>query len=112
MKREYRVRKHQDFDRIIRHGEALRGHRYSLHYENTPTNETHIGIAVSKKNGGAVTRVKIKRQIRSIIAESWNDYSLPFDIVIIAKPSYQTEEFSASREELISHLNIVKESQH
>ena len=75
-------------------------------------NETHIGIAVGKKNGGAVARVKIKRQIRAIIASAWEDYSLPFDIIIIAKASYDTKDFSASKEELTSLLEKVKDSQH
>lgn len=112
MKREYRVRKHEDFDRIIQNGVALRSPHFSLFHERNDVNETHIGIAVGKKNGGAVARVKIKRQIRAIIASAWEDYSLPFDIIIIAKASYDTKDFSASKEELTSLLEKVKDSQH
>ena len=35
-----------------------------------------------------------------------------FDIIIIAKSSYDTKDFSASKEELTSLLEKVKDSQH
>ena len=112
MKRQFRVCKHEDFDRIIQNGIALRSPHFSLFYERNEVNETHIGIAVGKKNGGAVTRVKVKRQIRAIIASAWKDYSLPFDIIIIAKASFDTKDFFPSKEELTLLLDKVKDSQH
>ena len=112
MKRENRVKKHSDFDRIIQKGVAVKGRRFSLYYERTDVEETHIGIAVGKRNGGAVARVKTKRQIRAIIAESWKDYGLPLNLVIVVRPNYDCSEFAASKEELIGLLETIKESQH
>ena len=112
MKREYRVREHEDFDRISQKGIALRSPHFSVFYERNEVNETHIGIAVGKKNGGAVTRVKIKRQIRAIIASAWEDYRLPLDIIIIAKASFDTKDFFPSKEELTTLPQKIKDSQH
>ena len=112
MKRENRDRKHSDFDRIIQKGAALKGRRFSLYYERSDVEETHIGIAVGKRNGGAVARVKTKRQIRAIIAECWNDYTLPLNLIIVVRPSYDRSDFAASKEELSQLLNTIKENQH
>lgn len=108
MKRENRVRKHSDFDRIIQQGESIKGTHFSLFYERNAESKTQIGIAVGKKNGGAVARVKIKRQIRAMIARHWSDWSLPLRIVIIVRPSYRIEEFTGNQEELESLLRKIK----
>ena len=112
MKRENRVRKHSDFDRIIQKGAAVKGRRFSIHYERGDVEETHIGIAVGKRNGGAVARVKAKRQIRAMIAECWNDYCIPLNLVIVVRPSYDSSDFVASKQELTELLTMIKESQH
>lgn len=110
MKKEFRVRKHSDFDRIIKKGLAKKSPHFAVFYERSEEPTTHIGIAVSKKNGGAVTRVKIKRQIRAMISELWKDYSLPLNLVIIVKTNYQCEDFRNSQEELKNTFEKIKEN--
>ena len=108
MKRENRVLKHIDFDRIIKNGKAIKSNRFSIHYERNDLDKTHVGIAVSKRNGGAVTRVKIKRQIRYMFGKLWKDLSLPFDIIIIVRTSYKCDEFNDCYRELETSLNQIK----
>jgi ribonuclease P protein component len=109
MKRQFRILKHQEFDRIIHGGKALRTPHYSIYLEPNE-GKARIGIAVSKKNGGAVTRVKIKRQVRAMIAAGF-DLSTPVNLIIVVRPSYDTEAYSSESEELLSSLSHIKEPQ-
>lgn len=107
MKRAFRVLKHQEFDRIIRHGGKIKTPHFSIYHE---INDGHarIGIAVSKSNGGAVTRVRIKRQVRAMIAEAY-DLGTPVNLIIVVKPSYETSAYQVEKEELLANLKQLKD---
>jgi len=109
MKRQFRILKHQEFDRIIQAGKSVKSAHYSIFFQPNE-GKTRIGIAVSKKNGGAVARVKMKRQIRAMIAENC-DLSQPIDLIIVVRPSYKTEEYVSEKEELYRCLTNIKETQ-
>ncbi|MDO5330001.1 MAG: ribonuclease P protein component [Bacillota bacterium] len=100
MKRENRVRKHSDFDRIIRAGAAIKGRCFSIFYEGSDVMQTHIGIAVGKKNGGAVTRVRLKRQVRAMVASLWKDWTIPSNLIIVIRTSYNETMFDDGMKEL------------
>jgi ribonuclease P protein component len=87
MKRKFRVRKHQEFDSIIRQGHFVKSHHFVVYYHRKDEAVTRIGISVSKKNGNAVTRNKIKRQVRATIATAYS-LNKPLDIIIIVRASY------------------------
>ena len=53
---------------------------------------TRIGLLVSKKNGNAVTRNKIKRQLRSMIDQTI-DYKRNIDLIILVSKSYNINKF-------------------
>jgi ribonuclease P protein component len=72
MKRENRVLKHQEFDAIIQSTPFIRSQHYVIHYRQNVANLARIGISVSKKNGDAVTRNRIKRQVRAMIAGGYD----------------------------------------
>jgi ribonuclease P protein component len=108
MKRENRVLKHQEFDEIIRSYPYVKSHNYVIHYRQNVANKARIGISVSKKNGGAVERNLIKRQIRAIIAKDY-DLTKPNDLIIIVKASYDPEHFHEEEAELISLLATIGE---
>jgi len=109
MKRQFRILKHQEFDRIIQAGKSVKSAHYSIFFQPSE-GKTRIGIAVSKKNGGAVARVKMKRQIRAMIAENC-DLSRPIDLIIVVRPSYKTEDYVNEKEELYRCLTNIKETQ-
>ncbi len=106
MKRINRVRKHQEFDSIIHESRAVKSKHFVVYYHKKETLLTRVGITVSKKNGNAVTRNRIKRQIRAMIGSDLS-LNLPYDIVIIVRVSYKTDEFVSNREELIDTLGKI-----
>ncbi|MCR5490740.1 MAG: ribonuclease P protein component [Bacilli bacterium] len=109
MKREYRVKKHSEFDRIIHAGAKVKSPHYAIYCEQAE-NQPHarIGIAVSKKNGGAVMRVRIKRQVRAMLAKR-GDYADPLNLIIVIRPSYDPGEFAENERELNAALDQIKE---
>lgn len=109
MKRENRILKHSEFDEIIRRSPAIRTNHYVIHHRDNNFKKTRIGIAVSKKNGNAVTRNRIKRQIRAMLAGNW-DFATARDIIIIVRTTYQTSQFNSEQEELLASLGKIGEA--
>ena len=64
--KEERVRRSEDFTRILRDGARRRGRFLYAHWleESAPPEPNRAGIAVGKKLGGAVLRNRLKRRIR------------------------------------------------
>ncbi|MCQ2741946.1 MAG: ribonuclease P protein component [Bacilli bacterium] len=110
MKRQFRILKHQEFDRIIRSGKSLRTPHFSLCYETNELGYSRIGIAVGKANGKAVVRVKEKRQVRAIFAER-DDYRVNVNLIVIIRPSYDPERYQEAKDELNKALDTIKERQ-
>jgi len=108
MKKENRIKKHSEFDLIIKTGKKIKSKIFSVYYLSSSSNSSRIGIAVGKSNGKAVTRVKIKRQIRAILASCW-DFSLKVNVIIIARPNYEVGEFSLNKTELVGLLDKIED---
>lgn len=99
MKKANRVRKHEEFSEIIHQHNCCRGKLTSIYWLAKPEHSVRIGISVGKKNGGAVTRVRIKRQVRAICDELFAT-SDPYDVIIVVKPAYTPELREQIREEI------------
>lgn len=106
MKKLNRVHSHEDFTEIIHKHNCYKGAFSSIYWVSKPEHRVRVGISVGKKNGGAVERVRIKRQVRAISDELLKtDY--PFDLIIIVKPGYKPENRLAIREDLIQALTKI-----
>jgi ribonuclease P protein component len=108
MKRQNRILKHQEFDEIIRTSPYLKSSHFVIHYRPNKAEKARIGISVSKRNGNAVTRNLIKRQIRAMIGQDY-DLSNPFDVIIIVRTTYDPTQFHSLEEELASSLAKIGE---
>ena len=86
MKKEYRVKKSQDFDNIIRKKQSFANRQFVIYYQENKLDHMRLGISVSKKLGKAHERNKLKRYVR----ESFNtrkDFLKNYDIIIIVRPA-------------------------
>ena len=98
MEKEYRLTKSQDFKTVLdqRHC-AGKNSSVSVFYSENNDLHARIGISVSNKIGNAVTRVRVRRQIRAQINLT-DVLSKPYDIVIIARSGYLEKTFQENTE--------------
>ena len=109
MKKANRVCTHEEFTRIIHERRAVRGKYVTLYTSPKAKPETRIGISVGKRNGKAVIRVKIKRQIRAICEEANLINRLSADLIIAVKPEYETKDFVLLKEDLLRCVAAIGE---
>lgn len=109
MKKINILKENKDFARIIHTARYFKNNSYIIYKENTENPIYHFGISVSKKIGNAVTRNKIKRQIKNILDEK--SYPNYMNCIIIVRKDILKRSFWEMREDLFSLLEkgqIVK----
>ena len=85
MKRTYRLRRNSDFQQVRREGKSYASSLIVLAFLPNKLEQTRFGFVVSKRIGKAVTRNKIKRQMREAIRLNVNKIRPGFDVVFIAR---------------------------
>lgn len=86
-----RLQRRGDFAITLRQGRRARHPLLHLAVRRTDRAETRIGLSVSKRLGGAVTRNRVKRRLRMIIRTVHWQPSL--DVVVIAQPGAERATF-------------------
>ena len=86
MKKEYRVKKSQDFDNIIRKKQSFANRQFVIYYQENKLDHMRLGISVSKKLGKAHERNKLKRYVRESF-KTRKDFLKNYDILIIVRPA-------------------------
>lgn len=107
MKKKNIVKENKDFSRIINCGKRRWNDSFSIYYDKNNCNDYRIGISVSKKIGNAVTRNKIKRQVRNIADKYKNIYQKDKDYIIIIRKNYINLNFSEIEEKYIELINKI-----
>ena len=105
MKKYEIVKEHKDFDDIINTGKYKKGKFFVIYNKDNNLDHNRYGIAVSKKNGNAVIRNKLKRQARMILTTNKNMFKNNFDYIIIIKRNAVSVDYKELEEDL---LNIIK----
>ncbi len=100
MKKCFRIKKSQDFERIIHHRKSVANKSFVLYYF---PNEMHlrVGFSVSKKLGKAHLRNKIKRQVRMMAQEIF-DKDRSCDYIIIVRKQYLRNDYQSNYQMLES----------
>lgn len=91
MKKQNIVKENRDFARIMKNTKPYRCPCFLIFVERKETLNYRFGISISKRIGNAVTRNKIKRQIKAIIDKK--DYQNNFDCIIIVKEGVKECDF-------------------
>lgn len=99
MKKENIIKDNKDFTRIIKKRNGISNKLFILNKELSNNNTPKFGITFIKNIGNAVTRNKLKRQVKSIIDNNKNIYQNNQNYIIIIKKeatsvSYQELEIS------------------
>ena len=109
MKKVNRVKKYREFKIIMNLRKFKRNELYSVYFKEKALEVGRVGILVTKRNGNAVTRVKIKRQVRSIIDEALDLKNEKYDYIIAISKNYSIDEFAKNKALLVKLLNSIKE---
>jgi ribonuclease P protein component len=80
---DHRIRRRAEFRQVYDHGTRIRGRYSTLFILPTKLPVGRLGIAATRKLGGAVQRNRAKRLIREVFRR--NNVASGFDIVIVPK---------------------------
>ena len=110
MKKKNIIKSNLIFDRIIKNNKSYKYKDYIIYLERNNESDYCFGLSVGKKVGNAVTRNKVKRQLKSIIDK--NNYEKGFNCIIIVRKGILDKSFQTMEKELnegLSKLRIIKE---
>lgn len=86
MKKQYRVKKSNEIESILKEKRYFSNMYFSVYKRKNPeTSHFRYAISVGKKIGNAVTRNRVKRQIRAIVDTMNLKIEQNTDVFIIAK---------------------------
>ncbi len=120
MKRRQRLSRSRDFEAVYRKGRSF-STRYLVVYafprdgEDTVGGEARLGLAVSRKVGGAVVRNRLKRRLRAAFEELADASAPGHDYVIAARPGLaeaaETHGFGWLKERVGEALELARASE-
>lgn len=94
MEKSKRVKSKEDFQKVISSNLKINSNSYVIYYKDNTYDYCRFGISASKKLGGAVTRVKIRRQVRAMVDQITKEMNLvKSDYVIIVRKGYLENDF-------------------
>ena len=102
MKKKNIVRSNLEFNNIINKGLYKKNRYYDINYILKDEEQPKFGIAVGTQVGKAVTRNKIKRQIRKIVDNNIKMFKNNRNYIIICKKEILDIKYSQMEQELIS----------
>ena len=100
MKKKERIKKKLEFDEIIKTTKSKKNAFFVVHFIPKKELKSRFGIAVGTKVGNAVTRNKLKRQLREIINEEKNLFSNEQDYIIIVRKQCLELNYKQMKEKL------------
>lgn len=112
MQRRHRLSRSKDFDAVYRHGTSASTRYLTLHWfprGEDSAGEPRLGLAVPRSVGTAVSRNRIKRQLR----EAWRSHleHVPAgkDYVLVARPGLSEPAESRGGKWLVGEIGEVLE---
>ncbi len=105
MKKRDVVKSNILFNDIINKGTKIKNEYFIIYYLKKDFIKNNYGIAVGKKVGKAVTRNKIKRQVRNIISNNASLFPNYHNYIIICKKEVLNLSYSKMEEVLVSLIN-------
>lgn len=109
MKKLYRVKISSEFKKILDKKLVLgKNSSFTIYFSSNDLDHGRIGITVSKKNGNAVIRSKIRRQVRAMINQT-KVLDNHLDLIIIVKQEYNNNSYQENLNNLKSIFDQIKE---
>ena len=107
MKKERRITSNIEFQSILQHKRYVANGSFVVYFKKKKKECSRIGISVSKKLGSAVERNKVKRQVRMMLQELFNE-ELSYDAILMIRQGYLTNTYEVNVKLLEKLMNKVK----
>ena len=111
MKKTNIVKNNRDFNTIIEHRRYEKNKNFIIYFMDNEIGFSRYGISVGKKIGNAVTRNKLKRQVRNIIDKNKKLYHISRDYIIIVRKDILVCDFKTKENTLVSLLNTISKKE-
>ena len=106
MKKINIIKEKKDFDRAFKTRNQFSSRYTYIYLSDNNLDKYRFGICVSKKNGNAVTRNKIKRRIKDIIDKSKLQFVFK-DYIIVVRKSIINANYEELKEDLINAFQKI-----
>ena len=108
MKKEDRIKKSDEIETVMKKGISCANRTFIIYkYQNSEIENYRVAISAPKKLGNAVTRNKIKRQMRAILQQNSSHLKAGHDYFIIARPNLLELDFATSTRQMIHALKLT-----
>ena len=100
MKKEFRVKTNQDFQKVLK-CKKINSSVFIVYFNKNNMSHPRFGIAASKKLGNAVVRSTVRRKVRAMIYENLKEQKiLNLDYVLIVKKNFFEKTYQENKNEL------------
>ncbi|XJS10648.1 ribonuclease P protein component [Aerococcaceae bacterium WGS1372] len=108
MRKDYRVKKEHEFQRVFHEGESVANRQLVLYvYPKVEQAHFRVGLSVGKKIGNAVERNQVKRYLRQALHELEPAIKPDMDFLLIARKDIQTKTFHQVKSSIIHVMNLA-----
>lgn len=104
MKRSFRLRKNDEFQRVYRRGMPAYNRDFKIIGFRNHLEHNRFGYSLSKKYGKAHERNRTKRRLREIVRAHQNSFPKSFDYVILPKQTTKSLSFQQLEQTLLHCL--------
>lgn len=111
MKKINIIKSNEEYNRIIKNIRPYKTNAFLIFIEKKEQEKYKFGFSVSKKIGKAVTRNKIKRQLKNILDQ--NIYENNFNCIIMVRKGIfdlSFVEIEKSLNNILTKFNLIKEN--
>ncbi|NOZ05582.1 MAG: ribonuclease P protein component [Chloroflexi bacterium] len=111
MRRSLRLRRSADIQRVLREGKSWANRCLVLYAARRTGGHNRHAFVTGKRLGNAVTRNRLKRRMRAIVAKRLDDMEDGWDMVFIVRRGAVKEDFSqnvAAVDQLLRRAGLLR----
>ncbi|HSH34929.1 ribonuclease P protein component [Schnuerera sp.] len=111
MKKKYRLRNNDDFQKVYKKGKKYWNRNLILFVMKNGLDYSRVGFTVSKKIGNSVIRNRVKRRLKEIFRKNFNNMKEEYDIIIIPKKNViniEHKELESAMFHILKLANMLK----